>query len=261
MYISLGLLTMKNLKTSMADAKVKEVLDARIFTVKDTEWSYRMLNHWTEVGLLEDARKDDNAWRKLSIADVFWIKILIALRAYGLSIEQLRVVRGDILDIEGNVENIIACCSAHVPLFMIVSVGGEAEIYNRSFLRAEDLTEGYPDGIRINLNRIWYELTGEDFKPYSQEIGREWLKWCSDSKITKTEMHVLALLRDKTVDEIRIDRGSNQKDFKVDTSKIVSGAVQISKELSELGYGEMFVKVENGRPTYTKLTRKKKLPK
>jgi len=252
---------MNNLKTAASEAKAKELLGARIFTVKDTGLSYRTLNHWTEVGLLDDDRKDDNAWRRLSIGDVFWIKILMALRAYGLSIEQLHAVREHIWCSDENIENTVACCSAHVPLFLVVSVSGEAEIFNSSFLRAMDLTERYPDGIRLNLNRIWYELTGENFKPYIQEIGREWLKWCSDSKITHTETQVLALLRDKTLAEIRIEQGSNQKEFKVDTSKIVSGAVQISKELQELGFGEILVKVENGRPAYTKLTRKKKLPK
>ena len=36
-------------------AEVRRVLQEKRFTIKDSEASYRLMNHWTELGLVEDS--------------------------------------------------------------------------------------------------------------------------------------------------------------------------------------------------------------
>ena len=46
--------------------KFVNLLTKRRYTIKDTESSYRAINHWASQGLIDDAREDkENGWRRL----------------------------------------------------------------------------------------------------------------------------------------------------------------------------------------------------
>lgn len=244
------------------DLAARELLAQCIFTHKDTGISYRVLNHWTDVGLIEDSRDDAASWRKLSLSDLVWIRILIGLREYGLSIDKLLKVKASLFSGEESdrlMESAIGACMAYVPIFVIVRPDGDAEIENDYWVRGDDVTNSYPDYLRINLNRIWYELTGDDAKPYFDNLKAQWKEWRHPAKQSEAEAHVLNLMRDDQPQEIHIRRHAGQDSFQINTSKRIEGAVQISKALQELQFGEMFIQVAHGKPVLTKLTKKKKI--
>lgn len=250
--------------TFKANTEARALLAERIFTVKDTGLTYRVLNHWSEVGLIEDDRSDAAGWRKLSVADLLWIRILVKLREYGLSLDKLLRVQTCIFSgeiPERMMENAIGACMAYVQVFLIVWPDGEAEIENEFWLKGIEATLHYPDYLRINLNMMWYELTGDDAKPYFDNIKAQWKEWRHPAKQSDAEAHVLNLMRDDQPQEIHISRHTGQDSFQINTSKRIEGAVQISKALQELQFGEMFIQVAHGKPVLTKLTKKKKIKK
>ncbi len=56
------------------------ILNEKKYAIKDTDASYRSINHWSSLGLLDDVREDNNkGWRKFSIIDIVWLRILIAV--------------------------------------------------------------------------------------------------------------------------------------------------------------------------------------
>lgn len=240
------------------------LLEQQDFTVKDTELSYRVLNHWSEVGLIQDRREEASAWRKLTIKDLLWIKILTKLREYGLSIEKLLKVRAAIFthnDPEQTLEFAISGCVAYVPMFLIVWPDGDAEIESAFWLKGMETTLNYPDYLRINLNMLWYELTGDEAEPYFDRIKSEWHEWKNPTQRNKAEAHVLELMRDTQYHKIQVTRNAERDGYQIDASRVVEGAVSISKALHDLQFGEMFIKVANGRPYLTTLTKKRKLKK
>lgn len=78
---------------SESGRRVSIMLKERKYTAKETEVTYRVLNHWTELGLLEDDREEGKGWRKFSRLDIVWSHILVALRNFGLPLERLLKVK------------------------------------------------------------------------------------------------------------------------------------------------------------------------
>ena len=73
-------------------------------TIDDNRISPRVLNHWIKNGLIEDERPEGKGWHRFSSSDMFWIKTLIELRGFGLSIEKLKSVKQE-LEIGGDSES------------------------------------------------------------------------------------------------------------------------------------------------------------
>ena len=79
----------KGHKTGVApDQELLLALQEKQFTLKDIpEISYRTINHWDSKGFLISNREDKATWRKFSLAEVIWLKMLNDLRRMGVSIE------------------------------------------------------------------------------------------------------------------------------------------------------------------------------
>ena len=64
------------------------------YTVKDTDKSFRIINHWDSVGLLDDERQDKKEkWRKFSQMDIVYLHLLSKLREFDLSLAKLKNVK------------------------------------------------------------------------------------------------------------------------------------------------------------------------
>jgi len=76
------------------DKELKSLVDKlqkSRFTVKDSDATHRLVNHWTENGILDDTREDKGkGWRKSSAVDIVWIQILVALRRFGMPLKALK---------------------------------------------------------------------------------------------------------------------------------------------------------------------------
>ncbi len=83
---------------SIAGRKVSWWINEKKFTAKETDISYRTLNHWSEIGLIDDEREEGKGWRKFSILDVVWIHVISALRNFGFSMEQLLKAKTSLLE-------------------------------------------------------------------------------------------------------------------------------------------------------------------
>ena len=81
---------------TMAGRKIALWLKEKRYTAKEADASYRTLNHWSELGLIEDDRKKEKGWRKFSTIEVVWLHIIAELRKFGLSIEQLLNVKASL---------------------------------------------------------------------------------------------------------------------------------------------------------------------
>lgn len=83
---------------------LKEIV--RNVYIKDTWLTYRTINHWTEVWLLDDDREDKKTWRKFNVMELVWIEILNKLRWFWVSIKSMQVIKNYIFPIESDSETL-----------------------------------------------------------------------------------------------------------------------------------------------------------
>lgn len=72
----------------------KEKFLTRIYNSKILwDISYRTLTYWTENGIIDDIRNEQEWWRKFNIPDIVWIKIIFTLREFWFSNEKILVLK------------------------------------------------------------------------------------------------------------------------------------------------------------------------
>lgn len=230
----------------------QQVNDKR-FTVKDGDVSYRVINHWTAQGLLDDDREDDSKdWRKLSLKDLLWLRVLRELRRFGLPLETLRTAYQSLNYVGNkpsyNLEAAIGMCLIREPVFVVVFNDGHAELAAPDCLQFTDAIAGYQTYIRINLNLLWCEILGKScYKP----------KPPSFSGLSSAEMDPISAMRDEDHDAVHISLKEGDI-TRIDTSKKVEGAQRIVDLLQETEFGEITVQVENGKAVHTHMVKKKR---
>jgi DNA-binding transcriptional MerR regulator len=70
------------------NSDLHKVIREKRYTVKDSDISYRVINHWDDKGLLPDGvQVDEEKWRKFSFIEIVWLEIIKELRSFGLSLE------------------------------------------------------------------------------------------------------------------------------------------------------------------------------
>jgi len=85
--------------------KLNGKLSAPVFSKKDILLSYRMLNHYDEMGLLIGKRDNIKQWRKFNGFDYIWINIIIILREIGVPLKKIKYLKTKLFE-EGRSGNI-----------------------------------------------------------------------------------------------------------------------------------------------------------
>lgn len=148
-------------------------LNEKRHTIKDTEMTYRLINHWSSVGIFEDDRTDQSKWRKLSLLDIFWIHSVVGLREFGFPLEKVRTVRESLFPRTSKgviipfFEFAVAQVIAHkTEQCLIVFENGSATALSGEMLDVNHRFSDIENYICINLNRIVSKvLKGKDFSP------------------------------------------------------------------------------------------------
>ena len=75
------------------DEKFKEKIEYLIYKrecwIPETDNTYRTINHWMNLWLIDDTREGTNKWRKFNLMDLVWISIITKLRGFGFSNEKI----------------------------------------------------------------------------------------------------------------------------------------------------------------------------
>ena len=78
------------------------------FPISEEHPSSRILNHWNEVGILEDKRPDGRGWRKFTLTESIWIDIITKLRKFGLALKKIKTVK-ECLDLYNEYDEYSEC--------------------------------------------------------------------------------------------------------------------------------------------------------
>lgn len=59
------------------------------FSIKDSQLSYRALNHYQKEGIIDANKNPEGSWRKFNAIELVWIKIVLELRKLGISLKKI----------------------------------------------------------------------------------------------------------------------------------------------------------------------------
>lgn len=248
-------------KTSDKGRQASQLLNEKQYSIKETDETYRTINHWSSVGLVDDDEKSrGKGWRNFSLIDLVWIAVIAELRNFGFPLKNIRVTKeflfsGKKTESKSSLfELYIALALMRRPVCLLVFSDGKCEPALQGEVETNQAFFGdyLPSFIRIDLNKIVQRIIGrEDLKAnYEDTIVM--------FKLDKKELLVFQAIRDGKAAHITI----RFKDGKVDMLEAtdeIDPKKRVIDVLREGKYQTIEVKQTDGKVVSVKRTHKQKL--
>ncbi|MFS8159841.1 MAG: MerR family transcriptional regulator [Candidatus Roizmanbacteria bacterium] len=237
-------------KTSTFISSARE----KLYSVGMTDQTYRVIGSWVEYGLLDDSQ-DGSKWKKFSLLDLLWIKIIDRLRDFGYPIRSIEKVMRSLFYAPNNrLLYKLDFALWQVSTFkkdiaLIVSVDGETflgETAEIDSLRDED---GIKDYIQIDFSAIVKELTT---KPLDNQINK------SLSELPINEIELLDIINSNKYSHIEITLRSGRIEV-IKASENIDVNEKVVNLLRDGTFQDITIKQTNGKVVSVKRTTTKKL--
>lgn len=218
------------------------------FAVKSTDLTYRIINTWTNFGLLNDNRKRyEQGWRKFSILDLFWIKIIEKVRNFGLSLEKIKqiknylfskiklyglqnqVITTDFIIIEFAFFRTYSFSGGGNTYLMIENDGCSTIITPRDFVINNGLNQLPDSHIFLNLNKIAKEIFGDKIQIHSDNLFQ----------LDETEIEFIKAKRLENNDSIILEQKNNSDIIKAQKSTYTKDAGGLHNIINQIKTGEI----------------------
>ncbi len=242
-------------------SKSKKAITEQIYKLGEEKISSRVLNHWYEAGILEDDRPNGKGWKKFSISELVWIRIIMKLRSFGLDLARIKKVKQEI-DFYNSADktskcplldfHILLAANTSTPIKFIVFESGEANVLRQSEIDIANALQCISeDFISIDLNRLVAMFLKKD------EIKPDYLTYLDVPK-TELEKEVENSLSMEDIQSITIQ--VKDKDYLIDQEFFTTDKNKANTIMSALHYGKLIEKKNAGKSTY-QVTNKKKITK
>lgn len=224
-------------------------LTEKKFTIKDTDSTYRVINHWSSLGLFDDSRFENKGWRKFSLVDMVWLKVLIELRKFGLSLDKLKISYESIKSKTAIFEFSILSCLMRNAMYVIVFSDGHTEIAPRNAVSFSEAGSYLNETsyLTVNLNCCLERIFPG--KSYSDQL-------CA-FELSKQETRILEELRLKQPEKITVKMKNGSPDLLITKTKYKKD-VDTENNL-KVSYGNVTTHVADNHVMYFEKTEKTKL--
>ena len=242
-----------------SDFNIIKKFNKQKFTVAEENISSRVLNHWYEMGIISDDRENKKNWKKFSVSELVWIRIVLKLRNFGLDLKRIKQVKEKI-HFYSNKKSISKCplldfymlvaISSTIPIKFIVFESGQAEIVRQLDIdMANQLQLLSEDFISIDLNKLLNKMFTK------KTIRADYFNY-SKTNIEKEVFNSLYLEEIKSF-SIKITKGNK---FLVKKDKITSSKKEMESMVNKLEYVEGSI-VKKGKIKYHKIEEQKRIKK
>jgi len=219
----------------------------KTYSIKGSDITYRVLNHWCNKGLIEDNRgndKKDISWRRFSIFDRLWIEVIIELRHYGVSLDIIKKIREKmskhVVENRYNITNfeyavyrcqLISKSQTHLVVFK----DGFSEIASELDMEHASIIGNWDSYIYINLNNVWSKFSDQFL---SDKV--------TSFVLADDEFKLLAALRLENNSEITVQMNEYGR-IKMLKKKRLLESDEIENYVSnDMKFGEVIQKFEDG---------------
>jgi hypothetical protein len=227
--------------------------------------SYRTINYWESVGVLDDYRNPPGqGWRKFSIMDMAFLAVITQLRESGLSIEKIKRAKDGLngtwlIPIEKDGEMVLGFPDSPSTVlefafmrvigsgkyfegntYLMVDNTGHAELMTEQDLLLNRTAGILPDNyFYMNLNALFKDYIGDNFVSVLQE--------CSQI-INPRESRVLECLREAGANEtISVRKAKGVITF-INREFTTNPSGELHNLINALEDGEIRIKVRNFTP-------------
>lgn len=235
--------------------KISKLLDERIYTVKNIGVSNRVVSHWdSQEVTLPDQRPNEKKWRKFNFQEIVWLQILQELRAFGMSMEQLKTAQKSMFTFQQKkllwpfkLAIFLSLQPESLPIRILVFQNGEVLMGTEEYMdMIEDLK---PSCIKINLNSICAQLLKRKAFNSPSKIK---------TYLNEAQFEVLNYMEEKKYQEIMIGL-EKDNEYRVQLTDINKPDVTIGELMQMTNHGEITVKIANGEVIWTRRYQKKRI--
>lgn len=151
-------------------------LQQPLFSLKDLNLTYRAINHYQSLGIVNDSRENNKSWRRFNSLDYVWIWTITQLRIMGVRLEDISRLEKKIF-IEGKlgyidkanfmnrsfVQEIAFSIHGNYKLYMILFADMSFTFHDSLSLQ-QWLNKTYKDEIHISIplnepiKKVWQEI-------------------------------------------------------------------------------------------------------
>lgn len=222
------------------------------FTIKDADASYRIINHWSSLGLLDDDRsKENNCWRKFSIVDLVWVKALIEFRKFGISLDKIKVGYKSLKEFDRLLEFGVFTAIMRNAVYLVIFSDGYIELANREALVTAESMGMLQDSsyLVVSINNCLKNIFPK----------KDWTPRFNNFQLSDKEISILEALRMDDYDEINIHMKNGDID-RIDTKTKHMGDIgKLSDILNTVTNGDFIIKKKDGKISFIEKTNKEKV--
>lgn len=251
-----------------SDLNIIKGFNEQKFTINEENISSRVLNHWYEKGIITDDRDNEKSWKKFSVSELVWIRIVLKLRNFGLDLNRINQVKEQI-HLYSNKESFSKCplldfyilvaISSNIPIKFIVFESGQAEIVRQHDIdMANQLQLISEDFISIDLNKLLDKMFAKktiraDYFYYTKSDEET---QHSKTDIEQETFNSLYLEEVKSF-SVNITKDGN---FLVKKERFTDSKKEMESMLNKLDYAEGST-VKKGKNKYHKIKEQKRIKK
>ena len=220
----------------------------KTLSIKGSDVSYRVLNHWCNKGLIEDNRegnKEGVSWRRFSIFDRLWMEVIKELRGYGVSLDIIKKIREKMSRhiVENsygitNFEYAVYRCklTSKSQTHLIVFKDGFSEIASELDMESASMIGDWNSYIDINLNNIWGKFSDKFLSSKAKLFI-----------LADDEFELLATLRLENNSEITVQMNEFGKINMLKKKRLLKTGEIEDYVSSHMKFGESVQKFKNGK--------------
>lgn len=239
--------------------KISGYLNKKTAQIGDFDTTYRVVNHWSSLGLIDDNREEHRGWRRFSIVETFWLRIMLALREFGFPLEKIMETKKDLFKTLDKTAKcpllefyIVKAIFHKEDAVVLVFPNGSAEIATSDELSMTDIFAEIPSHITIALSTILKKLfPNKEIKSF----------YDLSPTLTAKEQSLLFDIRLNRFDEVKI-KLKNGEIERIDGTENVEAGEQTFDKVRELikngDYQDIQLKQQGGKIVSIKRTLKKK---
>ena len=238
----------------------RKKINARRYTVNETNVSYRIINHWHQKKILPEGSSGTGEWHRFSLIEMTWMKIVKVMRDFGLSLEKIALIREQVMKWHKKTDDyplyeyyfFEAWIGRSDPYIAILSTGG-ADIGSILEIERGKLCQESYNVLLISLRNILQRIG----------VTPQEVKERKAYSLTEDQISLLSEIRLGGADEVKAKVNQDGRITEIESTVVISdpdAPHKMKERAKQEGiFGEIITKYENGIPQLTRSTKKKRL--
>ena len=144
--------------------EIRVMFNKEQFSVASTDIAYRLINYWDENGLLPDSvRKNARGWRKFSVVEMAWIRIIKHFRDFGVPLEKIARAKKGIMRRDGNLYRkfefyLFVALFTNADPYAVILADGTGDLTSPAEIELFRIVQEHSDMLAIPLRPILKEV-------------------------------------------------------------------------------------------------------